>query len=38
MPSVPGEVTLVNKDKDALAADYEKLNEILAEGIFEVEH
>ncbi|KAL3932898.1 MAG: hypothetical protein SGBAC_010633 [Bacillariaceae sp.] len=37
MPSVPGEVTLVHDDKDQLAADYEKLNEILAEGIFEVE-
>ncbi|KAL3926707.1 MAG: hypothetical protein SGBAC_013367 [Bacillariaceae sp.] len=37
MPSVPGEVTLVHDDKDQLAADYEKLNGILAEGIFEVE-
>ncbi|CAJ1927530.1 unnamed protein product [Cylindrotheca closterium] len=37
MPSVPGEVTLVHSDKDQLAVDYEKLNEILAEGIFEVE-
>mmetsp|Transcript_34051 Transcript_34051/g.82585 ORF Transcript_34051/g.82585 Transcript_34051/m.82585 type:complete len:487 (+) Transcript_34051:189-1649(+) len=37
MPSVPGEVTLVHNDKDQLAADYEQLNEILAEGIFEVE-
>ncbi|CAJ1964919.1 unnamed protein product [Cylindrotheca closterium] len=36
MPSVPGEVTLVHSDKDQLAADYEKLNEILAEGIFDV--
>ena len=37
MPSVPGEVTLVHSDKDQLAADYEMLNKILAEGIFEVE-
>mmetsp|Transcript_123959 Transcript_123959/g.358500 ORF Transcript_123959/g.358500 Transcript_123959/m.358500 type:complete len:433 (+) Transcript_123959:255-1553(+) len=36
MPSVPGEVTLVHKDKDVLAADYEKLNEILREGLFQV--
>jgi biotin carboxylase len=36
MPSVPGEVTLVHEDKDILAADYNKLNEILAEGIFTV--
>lgn len=36
MPSVPGEVTLVHKDKDVLAADYETLNEILKEGIFQV--
>jgi biotin carboxylase len=37
MPSVPGEVTLVHSDKAQLAADYEMLNKILAEGIFEVE-
>ena len=37
MPSVPGEVTLVHADKDQLAHDYELLNEILAEGIFEIE-
>jgi biotin carboxylase len=37
MPSVPGEVTLVHKDKAVLARDYETLNTILGEGIFEVE-
>ena len=37
MPSVPGEVTLVNEDKATLAKDYELLNAILREGIFEVE-
>jgi len=37
MPSVPGEVTLVHKDKAVLARDYETLNAILGEGIFEVE-
>lgn len=36
MPSVPGEITLVHKDKDILARDYEAVNLILAEGIFEV--
>lgn len=36
MPSVPGEVTLVHKEKDVLAADYATLNEILKEGIFRV--
>lgn len=36
MPSVPGEVTLVHNDKAILAADYEQLNQILAEGIFHV--
>jgi len=37
MPSVPGEVTLVHENKETLARDYEALNEILREGIFEVE-
>jgi biotin carboxylase len=36
MPSIPGEITLIHKDKDVLAADYALLNEILAEGIFQV--
>eukprot|EP00956_Cyclotella_meneghiniana_P017935 scaffold29579_cov60-Cyclotella_meneghiniana.AAC.1 len=34
MPSVPGEVTLVNEDRDILDQDYALLNEILDEGIF----
>lgn len=37
MPSVPGEVTLVHENKETLARDYEELNDILREGIFEVE-
>lgn len=37
MPSVPGEITLIHKDKAMLAHDYGLLNEILREGIFEVE-
>jgi biotin carboxylase len=36
MPSVPGEVTLIHHDRQVLANDYHKLNEILAEGIFKV--
>jgi biotin carboxylase len=36
MPSVPGEVTLVHEDRAALAADYNELNHILREGIFQV--
>ena len=36
MPSIPGEITLVHPDKHVLAADYQLLNTILAEGIFEV--
>jgi biotin carboxylase len=36
MPSVPGEVTLVNSDKATLEADYIELNNILHEGIFKV--
>jgi biotin carboxylase len=36
MPSVPGEVTLVHSDKAQLAKDYEELNNILLEGIFQV--
>ncbi len=36
MPSVPGEVTLIHEDRAVLAADYNKLNEILHEGIFKV--
>lgn len=36
MPSIPGEITLLHMDKDVLTADYQKLSEILAEGIFQV--
>ena len=36
MPTVPGEVTLIHPDRDVLNADYNLLNEILREGIFEV--
>jgi hypothetical protein len=36
MPSVPGEVTLVNSNKAALEEDYIELNNILHEGIFMV--
>ena len=36
MPSVPGEITLVHSSPDILAKDYETLNEILREGIFQV--
>ena len=36
MPSVPGECTLVHEDKEQLAHDYELLNEILREGIFQI--
>jgi biotin carboxylase len=36
MPSVPGEVTLVHRDKARLEADYRELNNILHEGIFKV--
>ena len=37
MPSVPGEITLVHSDKNQLAKDYQLMNEILEEGIFEIE-
>lgn len=36
MPSIPGEVTLVHKDKVILESDYNTLNEILEEGLFQV--
>ena len=36
MPSVPGEITLIHTDKAVLAKDYETLNSILREGIFQV--
>lgn len=36
MPSIPGEVTLVHKDKAVLESDYNELNEILEEGLFRV--
>lgn len=36
MPTVPGEVTLIHNDKEQLARDYQKLNDILHEGIFQV--
>ena len=34
LPSIPGEVTLVHKDKEILDQDYALINEILDEGIF----
>ena len=36
MPSVPGEVTLIHEDRVQLDKDYQQLNEILREGIFQV--
>ena len=36
MPSVPGEVTLIHTDKEILDEDYNTLNDILSEGIFQV--
>lgn len=36
MPTVPGEVTLVHREKEVLEADYQELNDILHEGLFKV--